>query len=99
MPSTATPSIPASPVDSPAKLFKTKQAAEFLGVSEPTLRNWVRDGLIPEIRIGKKLLRFDPNDLIAVVTKVHSERAMPTINSVTDAMATACGSDEYARIE
>ncbi|WP_413784796.1 helix-turn-helix domain-containing protein [Mycolicibacter kumamotonensis] len=47
----------------------TKQAAELLGVSEATLRKWVRDGMIPAVRIGKKLLRFDPKDLAAVVRK------------------------------
>ncbi|WP_181025347.1 helix-turn-helix domain-containing protein [Mycobacterium kansasii] len=57
------------PVDSPAQLLTTQQAAKFLGVSEATLRNWVRDGLIPGVRVGRKLLRFDPKDLAAVVQK------------------------------
>ncbi|OBY30479.1 hypothetical protein ACT18_17700 [Mycolicibacter kumamotonensis] len=56
-------------IDSLAKMPNTKQAAELLGVSEATLRKWVRDGMIPAVRIGKKLLRFDPKDLAAVVRK------------------------------
>ncbi|MGV7277023.1 helix-turn-helix domain-containing protein [Mycobacterium kansasii] len=57
------------PIDSPADLLTTQQAAKFLGVSDATLRKWVREGLIPEVRVGRKLLRFDPKDLIAVVRK------------------------------
>lgn len=73
-PTPATRSEPAEPptamvVDSPAELLTTQQAAKFLGVSDATLRKWVREGLLPEVRVGRKLLRFDPNDLIAVVRK------------------------------
>ncbi len=35
-------------------LMNRKTAAEWLGLSEKGLRNYVKQGLLPEIRIGKR---------------------------------------------
>lgn len=37
---------------SPQRLYSLRAAASFLGVSLPTLRLWIRDGLIATVRAG-----------------------------------------------
>lgn len=44
------------------KLLKSKQAAEYLSVSERTLWNLQRELKIRAVRMGR-LIRFDPDDL------------------------------------
>jgi len=42
--------------------FTTKEAAEYLEISEITLRRWIKAGKIPFQRMGRNLL-FDVNEL------------------------------------
>jgi excisionase family DNA binding protein len=42
------------------------EAGPLLGVSPYTLRAWVREGRIPYIRVGRRIV-FDPRDLEAFV--------------------------------
>ncbi len=53
-----------SKVDSVSRigLLKYKQVAEMFAVSERTVRNWVRSGILPVVRI-RGAVRFDPEDL------------------------------------
>ena len=44
--------------------FSAKEAAEYLEISEITLRRWVKAGKIPFQRLGRNLL-FDVNQLKA----------------------------------
>lgn len=55
----------------PPRLVKTKQAAEYLAISEWKLRNLVQQGLIPHIEDGggTSPWRFDMRDLDAYVEK------------------------------
>ena len=49
-------------------MFSTKEAAEYIGVSESTMRYWrhVADGTGPKsFRIGKKLVYYAQEDLDA----------------------------------
>ena len=57
--------MPAYPRTStpPSELKTTAQACAYLGVSRTTLRQYIADGLLHPIRLGPKLLRFDPRDL------------------------------------
>jgi excisionase family DNA binding protein len=41
----------------------SKRAAEFLGVSQSTIRKFVAEGKLPAYHIGEKLVKFDPADL------------------------------------
>lgn len=45
-----------------SKLLKSKQAAEYLCISERTLWNLQKSGKIKIVRMGR-LIRFDPTDL------------------------------------
>ena len=44
-------------------LLTTKQLAAFLQVREDTIRTWVAQRKIPHYKIGKKSLRFDPDEI------------------------------------
>ncbi len=44
------------------RLLKSKQAAEYLCISERTLWNLQNEGKIKVVRMGR-LIRFDPEDL------------------------------------
>jgi excisionase family DNA binding protein len=43
----------------PRERFGYKEAAEFLGVSEGTLRGYVCQKRIPHVRFGPRLVRFE----------------------------------------
>jgi excisionase family DNA binding protein len=52
-------------------------AAEYLGLSECTLRRYVSLGLVPYTKLGLKLVRFDPERLREWV---ESRRVEPRSN-------------------
>jgi len=45
--------------------FMLKEAAEYLGIAEITLRRWVKAGNIKYERVGRNIV-FDPDELKAV---------------------------------
>jgi excisionase family DNA binding protein len=53
--------------------FTIKQASEYLGVAEPTLYRWMKDGFITYRKIGDST-RFRKQDLDAVVQVHPSEK-------------------------
>lgn len=57
------------------QLFNQRQGAQFIGVSEQSLRRWNRDGIIPHVQIGKSKW-YRPGDLQqAIEARVTRERA------------------------
>ncbi|MBI5193238.1 MAG: helix-turn-helix domain-containing protein [Nitrospirae bacterium] len=42
--------------------FTIKEAAEYLGIAEITIRRWVKNGVLKHKRIGKNIV-FEPYDL------------------------------------
>ncbi len=55
-------------------LLSCSQVARQLGVSERVVRLWAAKGLIPAIRVGQKLWRFDEH-LIEAYLAVRSQHA------------------------
>ena len=51
-----------------SNLISSVEAANRLGISIWTLYNWVRAGLLPSIRINRKIL-FDPKDVECLIEK------------------------------
>lgn len=49
------------------------EAAEYLGVTDRTLRRMIAAGELPAYRLGKRLLRLDARDLDAML------RPIPTV--------------------
>ena len=54
------------------RYYRSNEAAEYLGVTEKTLRKWSRANLIPYSRPGGKILLFDKRDLDAFIEKHRS---------------------------
>jgi excisionase family DNA binding protein len=72
VPTPPTPNLPPEAVDSVAQMLSIPEAAELMGVSQDALRRWVREGLIPARRVGKRMLRVNKSDLARLVTDVSS---------------------------
>ncbi len=51
------------------RLLTRKETAEYLGISEKTLWEWVNDGLIPQVLFPTKKPKYDIKDLDALVNK------------------------------
>lgn len=45
------------------KMLSVKEAADYLGVSPITIRNYMARKMLPRHRVGPKLIKFDPADL------------------------------------
>jgi excisionase family DNA binding protein len=56
----------AEPTTSGRNLGTAKQACALAGVTSPTLRNWLRQGLISAVRVGNGPYRYDLNSVAAV---------------------------------
>lgn len=56
-------------------LLSTEQAAERLGVSRNAVGEWVRTGKLRAARIGNKVWRIDPKDLVAFVNAGYEYQA------------------------
>jgi excisionase family DNA binding protein len=53
------------------ELLNARQAAAHLGLSENTVRAWVRLRRIRYVRVGRRSIRFRPDDLDAMVRPVE----------------------------
>jgi len=61
------------------RLLNIKEAAEFLNVSEMTVRRWTNQGLLNCYRVGaRQARRFRPQDLLACL-EVFPERVAPAM--------------------
>jgi excisionase family DNA binding protein len=47
------------------ELVTAQEAAKLLGVKRQTLYLWVREGLVPFYRVGKRLIKFDKDELLS----------------------------------
>lgn len=57
------------------RLLRIRQAAHYAQVSETTVRTWIRDGLIPRVKISK-VVRIDRADLDALVERKRTQVPM-----------------------
>jgi excisionase family DNA binding protein len=55
-------------------LLTVDQAAEYLGVSRPTLYRWMRKGLVTYYAVGSVRRRFRREDLDAAYLRVEANR-------------------------
>jgi excisionase family DNA binding protein len=59
------------PKESRERLLPTSEAAELLGVTDQTLRNWAEAGRIRHIRMPSGQIRFRRQDIDAVLEPVE----------------------------
>ena len=57
------------------ELLTVDELAEHLRVRPSTIRLWAREGLIPAVRIGAKVIRFDLQDVMGVLKHGPQEAA------------------------
>lgn len=60
------------PIERFPTLLKVKEVCELLGVSKPTICEWMREGKIPSLKIGVRRL-FDDADIEPVIQKNKSQ--------------------------
>jgi len=53
--------MPYNPFDN--EYLTIAQAAEILGVSTKTIRNWINSKQLKVLRLGPRMIRIDPDDL------------------------------------
>ena len=58
-------------------LLDYREAADFIGLSEYTLRRYVSMGKIAHVKLGSKLVRFEPDSLRRWV---ESRRVEPNVH-------------------
>jgi excisionase family DNA binding protein len=63
-------------VNASGELLTSEELARCLRVRPATIRLWAREGLIPAVRIGGKVLRFDLADVL-VALKATASKAVP----------------------
>lgn len=51
-------------------LLSQAQAAEYLGVTDRTIRNYVSRGVLPAYRVGGRVVRIDRGDLDAMLRRI-----------------------------
>ncbi|MCG7582776.1 helix-turn-helix domain-containing protein [Mycolicibacterium sp. OfavD-34-C] len=51
------------PAPTTARPMNLKEAADFLGVTDRTVRNYIAQGRLKAHRVGPKLLRITPDEL------------------------------------
>jgi excisionase family DNA binding protein len=56
------------------KLLTLADVAEALNVTPRTIRNMVRRGELQAIKVGYKLIRFNPNDVAKVLKIMQADR-------------------------
>ncbi len=68
------------------KLLNVDEAAELLGVAKGTVYHWACRGHIPAVRLTRRCLRFDPEQLAAWVGERSDggARSLTTVDSQTN---------------
>ncbi|MHC4646440.1 MAG: helix-turn-helix domain-containing protein [Planctomycetota bacterium] len=79
-------SIPNDPKNSSKQWYSIRQAAEYLGVSQPTIFRWMKDGLLSYFKVGGAT-RFSQEGLDAVVEKTTGRKEAEIVAS----RCAACG--------
>ena len=60
--------------DQPQRLLSASEAARYLGIAEETARAWGRQGRLPVVRLGRRML-FDRRALDALIDRQREHPA------------------------
>jgi excisionase family DNA binding protein len=58
--------------------LRSKELAGFLGVQPDTVRRWARAGMIPAVRISRRVMRFEPDQVVRALRRRASVRPRAT---------------------
>jgi excisionase family DNA binding protein len=50
-------------------LWTAEEIARALRVDDRTVLAWAKEGRIPSVRLARRVVRFDPNDVMAAVNR------------------------------
>jgi excisionase family DNA binding protein len=81
----------------PEHMLSAEQAAEILGLQVRTVRNYVRDGRLPGVRIGKQY-RIARADLDVFTSGIGAGGASSGVQVTTEAPAAFGGAPEVASV-
>lgn len=59
----------------PAKLVSIAEAAEYLGVTTRSIREWITEGRLPAYRVGPKVIRIKMADLEKQLRPITAARS------------------------
>lgn len=79
---TALSQIPLAPV--PRIALRRAEAAEALGVSDRTLWDWTKQGLVPNVRINQTIM-YPVADLAAWLSEQSTQQLLENENTRADA--------------
>jgi excisionase family DNA binding protein len=66
------------------KLLTADEVAEQLRLSRWTVYGWAREGILPSVRLGGRVL-FDPGDIQAAIARAKQPAASPGGPGLADA--------------
>ena len=62
-------------------MLNRDQVAEKLGVSNRTVARWTERGVLPHVKLGKRVIRYRERDLDSLVEKRTVRGTETTLNS------------------
>jgi excisionase family DNA binding protein len=65
-----------TPMGASDKLITPEQAADLLQVSKRTMYEWLRNGEIPSVRIGERLIRVRESDVLTPDARAYLEQGL-----------------------
>lgn len=68
--------MPTSLAEASDKLITPEQAADLLQVSKRTMYEWLRNGEIPSVRMGERLIRVRESDILTPDVRAYLEQGL-----------------------
>jgi excisionase family DNA binding protein len=65
------------------RLFTVREAAAYLSIAQTTLYHWVARREVPVVRLRRKAVRFDRQDLDRLIEKVKLKTTQEAANNGT----------------
>jgi excisionase family DNA binding protein len=62
-------------MDRATELLTTRELAKRLGVTPETVRVWARRGAIPTLRLSPKVIRYNPDAVVAALSATPTKGA------------------------
>lgn len=67
------------PREVPDRLLSTAEVADRLGISERTVYRYIRQGRVPAVRVGPRIVKVPESGVTAAISRFHTPRGNPVI--------------------